>query len=77
MNSVDWARYHMLRDLIAEAQDEFYGDAEDWQPAYMGISPDLDDVVISDDVAQIPVGWYLEQACMDAEDIANMYFDFR
>lgn len=77
MNSVDWARYHMLRDLIAEAQDEFYGDAEDWQPAYMGISPDLDDVVISDDVAQIPVGWHLEQACMDAEDIANMYFDFR
>lgn len=74
---VDWARYQMLRDLIVEAQDDFYGDAEDWQPAYMGISPELDEVVIEDDVALIPAGWFIEQACMDADEIVTQYFDLR
>ena len=69
--------FYRLKDLIADAQDEFYGDAEDWQPAYMGISPELDKVVISDDICQIPVGWHLEQACIDAWVIASNYFDFR
>lgn len=77
MNSLDWARYNYLRERIADAQSDFYGDAEDWQPAYLGINPDLDEVVIEDDVALIPAGWFIEQACMDADEIAKQWFDFR
>ena len=72
-----WAQYNALKELIADAQAEFYGDSEDWQPAYMGISPDLDEVIISDDINEIPVGWHEEQACEDAQTIANYYFDLR
>lgn len=72
-----WAQYHALKGMIANEQADFYGDAEDWQPAYMGISPDLDEVIISDDITEIPVGWFIEQACQDADEIAKMYFDFR
>lgn len=72
-----WAQYHALKEMIADAQADFYGDAEDWQPSYMGISPDLDEIIISDDINEIPVGWNIEQACEDAETIANYYFDLR
>lgn len=77
MNRVDWARYQMLRELVVKAQDDFYGDAEDWQPAYMGISPELDEVIIEDDICRIPVEWFIENACRDADEIVNQYFDLR
>lgn len=74
---VVWAKFNLLKEMIADAQADFYGDDEDWQPAYLGISPDLEECVIEYDIAQIPVGWHIENACLDAEEIANQYFDLR
>lgn len=76
----EWAKRNELARLIGEALDEWYGDAEDWQPAYLGISPDLDEVVCHDDIRMIPAGWHIEDPCMfesPEEEIADMYFDLR
>ena len=73
----EWMRDNLLKGLIESAQEDFYGDAEDWQPAYLGIAPHLDNVVISDNISDIPVGYFIEQACMDASSIAVLYFDLR
>lgn len=63
-----------LREMVAKSQSEFYGDDEDWQPAYLAVSPELDEVVVAEDIALIPVGWYVENACFDVEHIVNKIY---
>lgn len=77
---MNWAMRNALIELINDAISDWYGDAEDWNPAYMGISPELDEVIISDDICEIPVGWHIENPCMFSEpatEIADLYFDLR
>ena len=34
----------------------------------------LDEVVVAEDIALIPVGWYVENACFDVEHIVNKIY---
>lgn len=88
MNSVDWARYQMLRDLIAEAIEEAWDDENENPDEYLiAISKDLDEVHVLLDGETEDVwaflreydGWHIESATSyeDACGVADNYFDQR
>ena len=77
---IDWAIRNALIEQINDALDDWYGDAEDWQPSYLAVSPELDEVVINDDISEIPVGWHTFNPCIyldPATEIADEFFDLR
>ncbi len=84
----DWARYQMLRDLIAEAIEEAWDDDNESPDEYLiAISKDLDEVHVLLDGETEEVwqflreydGWNIESATSydDACEVADMYFDLR
>lgn len=84
----DWARYQMLRDLIAEAIEEAWDDDNESPDEYLiAISKDLDEVHVLLDGETEEVweflreydGWNIESATSyeDACGVADMYFDLR
>ena len=89
-NSVVWAQYYALKDLIAQAVDDAVEDNEGWpegEVLTIAISPDLENVVASflpwwDDerfANTISEDWHIEHASSveDADEIAQLYFDLR
>lgn len=88
MGRTDWARYQMLRDLIAEAIEEAWDDDNESPDEYLiAISKDLDEVHVLLDGETEEVweflreydGWNIESATSyeDACGVADMYFDLR
>ena len=84
----DWARYQMLRDLIASAIEEALDDDNESPDEYLiAISKDLDEVHVLLDGETEEVweflreydGWNIESATSyeDACGVADMYFDLR
>lgn len=84
----DWARYQMLRDLIASAIEEAWDDDNESPDEYLiAISKDLDEVHVLLDGETEEVwqflreydGWNIESATSydDACGVADMYFDLR
>lgn len=88
MTRTDWARYLMLRDLIAESIEDAWDDDNESPDEYLiAISPDLDEVHVLLDGETEEVwrflreydGWNIESATSydDAFEVADMYFDLR
>lgn len=84
----DWARYQMLRDLIARAIEDAWDDENENPDEYLiAISKDLDEVHVLLDGETEEVwkflreydGWHIESATSydDACEVADMYFDLR
>lgn len=84
----DWARYQMLRDLVAEAIEDAWDDENENPDEYLiAISPDLDEVHVLLDGETEEVwkflreydGWHIESATSydDAREVSDMYFDLR
>ena len=81
----DWAKYQLLRDLIAEALEE--AGIEDNKAVSFVISPALDQVYATaepwwDDETlnmALSANWFFESAASseDALEIADKYFDLR
>ena len=84
----DWARYQMLRDLIAQAIEDAWDDENESPDEYLiAISKDLDEVHVLLDGETEEIwkflreddGWHIESATSydDACEVADMYFDLR
>ena len=88
-SSIEWQRYHTLRDSIADAVDTELSDndmtEDDIKCIWMMISPDLEEVFawVNIEKGEIDLsafeGWNLEYAesVEEAVDIAGLYFDLR
>ena len=58
-----------LCELIVEAQASFYGNDIDRRPSFIGISPDREAVIMSYDIGQMPVGWWVGCGCREPDVI--------